>query len=382
MALVSYVCAAYPHARGVKWVSTFCDAEFNVVVFAGGKQEGAAEIWSYNSDKIALEPVEKLKTKFPINPITSNQTAKQMSSYEPDAILVRDIFLAGYAIYAAKKMNIPCYVDVADNYPEVAKTLANLRLGKDLGFHILNQWERHVLRRASGVVVVSPESKAHIIDKHGLDQSKIFVVENVPKDLKAYSAADSGFCGNLVYIGAYDRGIRDLDTAIEGLERYHQRTHERVHLTIYTFHTDRVQSMLRKHGALATFVTVVPAVENSMLHETLRNFDIGVVPHCRCPATEYTVPNKLYDYLYSGLWVICSDNPPFGRILDDTGRGITYSAGDPSSFAESLQRLKSMIEERQGHTNMEQLATKYDWNMQVEPFMTRLHETICRRKLQ
>ena len=36
--------------------------------------------------------------------------------------------------FVAKKLDIPCYVDLADNYPEVAKSIIGLRLGKILGF--------------------------------------------------------------------------------------------------------------------------------------------------------------------------------------------------------------------------------------------------------
>ena len=376
MAVILYICAAYPHARGVKWVSALRDAEFSVVVFRGGNQKGAATIWADNADVIAVRTVNGLDTKFSFDAAICHHIVRQAAFYEPDAILVRDIFLAGYALCAAKKLDIPCYVDLAENYPEVAKSIIGLRLGKNLGFYVLNQWEQYVLRRASGVVAVSPESKTHIMSKHGLHDSQVFVVENVPKDLKARLVSSSVFSGNLVYIGTYDRGIRDLDTVIEGLKQYHRTARESMHLTIYAFQPERLRSLLHEHGNPTEFVTVMPAVENSTLHETLCEFDVGVVPHCRCPATEYTVPNKLYDYLYSGLRVICSDNPPFRRILKDIGGGIVYSAGDPLDFAESLRCLKVMIEERTAQINAGRLTSKYDWNVQVESFVRHLHNTL------
>ncbi len=376
LARVLYVCACYPQARGVKWVSSFRDSGFDVVVFRGRALKGGEETWARDSTSILIQSVGPLSGKFPVSLALARRIARLAASHKPDLVLVRDIFLAWYAFHAAKSLNIPCYVDIADNYPEVVDTIVSFAPGAQLGFHLLNGWERYVLVHAHGIVTVSQESKARIMKKHGLPDSKIFVVENAPRNAVAYAARGREFAGNLVYIGTYDHGIRDLDTVVKGMREYCELSGGRIHLTIYAFEQERVRSMLRGLGDFAELVTVVPAVPNSMLHEALRRYDAGIVPHCRCPATEYTVPNKLYDYLYSGIPVICSDSPPLKRVLDDVGGGVIYSAGDPLSFSQSVLRLREMIDKGQGRVDTDGLISRYSWSVQVEPFIRNLHGTL------
>lgn len=376
MAVLLYMGIGYPDVRGFKWVSAFQAMGFDAVVLRGRGPKGRDVFSSYGPDMATVETVERLDTKFPLDFALARYITKRVALYEPDIILVRDIFLAGYAIYVGSKMNIPCYIDLADNYPEVAKSILRSRLGRQAGYSILNQWERYVLRQADGVVVVTPESKSHIMDKHRLSGSQIFVVENVPKDPDLFRPTKSAFSGNLVYIGTFDRGIRDLDTVIEGLRIYYETSGESVHLTIYAFEPEKVQNVVLERKGGARFVTVLPVVDNDILYQTLRAFDAGIVPHCRCPATEYTAPNKIYDYLHAGIRVICSDNPPLRRILDDIGGGVTYSCGDPMDFAQVLNRLKSAIEGEQCKADTDALASRYEWNVQVEPFLRHLRDIL------
>jgi len=367
---------AYPHARGVKWVSSFRAAGFDVVVFRGRGPKCGSDLWPHRPDVAAVETMERLDTKFPLDCNLALRMFKRVTSYQPNMILVRDMFLAGYALYVAKRLNIPCYVDLADNYPEVAKTVVRSKLGRQVEYSVLNQLERYVLRQADGVVVVTPESKKHIMTKHRLSGSRIFVVENVPKDPNMFSPSESEFSGKLVYIGQFDRSIRDLDTVIRGLGIYQEAHGESAHLTIYAFQPEKVQGVVLEHRGGAKFVTVMPAVENPVLYQTLHTFDAGVVPHCRCPATEYTAPNKIYDYLYSGIRVICSDNPPLKRIVDDIGGGVTYACGDAIDFAQAVSRLRTVMQKKEGKADMDVLASRYEWNAQVEPFIRHLQETL------
>lgn len=380
MAVILYIGTVYPEARGAKWISTFHRAGFDIVVLRGRSHEGGSEVWPHGVGVSAVETVEMLDTKFPLQFALARRVARLAASYEPDIIMVRDIFLAGYALYVSKQLGIPCYVDLADNYPEVVKSMTQMRLAGQAGFIVLNQWERYVLSHADGIVVVTPESKIHIMRKHQLRGSSIHVVENAPDNGRALAPSKSAFSGNLVYIGTFDRRIRDIDTVIEGLSIYHETSGESAHLTVYAFEPQEVQSVVLEHGDNATFVTVMPAVENAVLYPTLQSFDAGVVPHCRCPATEYTAPNKIYDYLHAGIRVVCSDNPPLKRIVNEIGGGVTYRCGDPLDFAQTLRRLKRRIEEGRVQADTKVLTSRYQWDVQVEPFIVHLHDTLLHRQ--
>jgi glycosyltransferase involved in cell wall biosynthesis len=374
MPAVLYMSMGYPDARGVKWVSALRAAGLSVVVLRGRGPRTLGTIWLDDIDGVEIESMEQLCYKLPLQRAVAKGVYDRIAAWRPDAIIVRDVFLAGYALSAAERCEVPCYVDVADNYPEVIRSIAHPELVGYLGYGLLNKWERHMLRRAAGVIVVSPESKLHIMRKHGLPGSRIRIVENVPRHPDTRPSSAAVFSGRLVYIGTYDRGIRDLDTVISGLRKYNSMFGGQAHLTVHAFQPGKVDRALRSQRDYGDFVTIAPPVEHLSLYETLRKFDAGVVPHCKCPATEYTIPNKLYDYLHAGIRVICSDNPPFKRVLNDVGGGVTYSAGDPEDFARSLFRLESEIGQGRCHTDVGVLASKYEWDKQIRSLIEQLQK--------
>lgn len=374
MPAVLYMSMGYPDARGVKWVSALREAGLSVVVLRGRGPRTLGTIWLDSIDGVEIETMEQLCSKLPLQRAVAKGVHDRIAAWRPDAIIVRDVFLAGYALSAAERCKVPCYVDVADNYPEVIRSIVRPEFVGHLGSGLLNQWERHMLRRAAGTIVVSPESKLHIMRKHGLPGSRIRIVENVPRRPDTHPSSAVVFSGRLVYIGTYDRGIRDFDTVMGGLREYNSIFGGQAHLTVHAFQPEKVDAALRWQRDYADLVTIAPPVENLSLYETLRGFDAGVVPHCRCPATEYTIPNKLYDYLHAGIRVICSDNPPFKRVLNDVGGGVTYSAGDPADFARSLFRLQSEIGQGRCHSDVAVLTSKYEWDIQVRSFIEQLKE--------
>jgi len=339
---------------------------FTVTVIRG--RGPTIDVWTTDS-RLAIETLSSLDTKVPVSPILSRQLVSVARRWKPDFILVRDIFLAGYALHVGSVLDLPCCVDVADNYPEVLWSIWPQSPRRELLVRMLNIWERYVLRRATAFITVTEESKEHLISKHRLKGSRIFILENVPEETTVWEVYTGPFMGRLVYIGTYDRGIRDLDTVISGLSLYRSIYGECVTLTLYTFNVEEAKCLLRNHPGADQLVTVLPAGPSAELRQTLHGFDAGVIPHSRCPATEYTVPNKLFDYLYSGIGVIASNTPPLRRIIGELGGGVTYSCGDPKDFARSLRRLKGKTEEGKNRVNVDLLVSKYNWNNQVRPFI-------------
>lgn len=358
-----YLTAAFPDARGIKWVCEMMHYGIESLVLTGRTQ--GASVWpSAVGTRTALVPGLRSKNLF--NPLLAVTLRKLAGAYSPDIVFVRDVFLAGYGIFIARRLGLPCYIDVADNYPEVIDVLRMTPPAQWVLKRILNKWEGFVLSKASGIIFVSNDSRDYVLRKHGLlNKATSFVVHNVPMGIKPRSTYRRVFLGRLVYIGTYDRGIRDLRTAIEGLKLYRARYGDNATLTVFTFHQDDLLRDIRACDVNDGLVRVCEPVCNDKLIDTLSEYDVGLVPHTQSGATDYTIPNKLFDYLCAGLRVLASSNRSLSTILAQTGGGRTYACGDAEDFARSLFLIKGDIENQRNLPNLEMLESRFSWSSQV-----------------
>src|SRR5207253_1930654 len=67
---------------------------------------------------------------------------------------------------------------------------------------------------------------------------------------------------------------------------------------------------------------------------------VGVVPHWRDESWNTTVPNKLFDYMASGLAVLTSDTAPCARIVQTSNAGLVYHDRDAADLAAKLRMLE------------------------------------------
>lgn len=68
---------------------------------------------------------------------------------------------------------------------------------------------------------------------------------------------------------------------------------------------------------------------------------VGLCLERRGPANhEYTVSNKLFDYLMAGLAVVVADLPSLRDVVERSGGGLLFEPGSPADLAEKIQRLR------------------------------------------
>ena len=70
----------------------------------------------------------------------------------------------------------------------------------------------------------------------------------------------------------------------------------------------------------------------------LSECDVGIILHKLCDLTHNTIPNKVYDYLYSGLPVISTKMKPLIRVINDFDCGLLVEE-NPESVAKSFMKL-------------------------------------------
>jgi len=108
---------------------------------------------------------------------------------------------------------------------------------------------------------------------------------------------------------------------------------------------------------------------------------VCLVPHNDFEHTQTTVPYKLFQSMISGKPVVVSDVRPLKRIVDETGAGLVFNAGDPSSLAAVLVELyqKPELADRLGRNGYSAAQGLYSWRHDAERLI-RLYDEMDRSK--
>lgn len=382
---VLYLAQVFPHTRGVKWLNALGTVGIDAVVVYGGSGK---KVWQLDTDLTAIQEPALLRK---LN-LSARRTARRIAegldkSGDPiGVILARDIFLGRVATELSKLLGVPWFLDLCDNYPEVLRqrSRGSRSWMRVLG-PLIDRLEAQAVLGADHTVFVTDESRDYVLQK--IEQrcgphrakavrSRCLVVSN-PPDVDAPPPAEHLTSEGLVYIGTFDDDIRDLTTVVRGLARYESMAGRNVPLTLLTFDRTRAEVALDKSGIdwrrIVEFEDPVPA---AALPGKLAGYLAGLVPHSASPAVDYTISNKIYDYLYAGIAVLASDNPPNVRLLNRVGAGLCYRREDPDDFARVLGEL--ILRRRRGDLPLrsEELFPTESWEHQSQPLLETLSRHI------
>lgn len=88
-------------------------------------------------------------------------------------------------------------------------------------------------------------------------------------------------------------------------------------------------------------VTVLPPFSPGQAVRQASLYDVGLCLERRGPANhEYTVSNKLFDYMMAGLAVVVPDLPSLRAVVDRAGGGLHFEPGSARDLAVQIRRLR------------------------------------------
>jgi glycosyltransferase involved in cell wall biosynthesis len=286
--------------------------------------------------------------------------------YKIDAIHIHDLPLCRIGIEAKKKYNIKLVIDFHENWPALlcVSSHTNTIPGRILSSE--KQWrsyEKECAIEADRIITVVDEMKERI-SKLGISDKKIIVLENTP-DIKSLTELnyrrDERFF-TLIYIGgiSYHRG---LQYAINGLSILVPELPVRLWIAgdgkFCTVLRNQVIS-LNLQNNVEFFGMVAKEKTDDLMNKT----DLGLIPHIRSEQSDNSSPNKLFDYMASGLPVLSSNCSSVKRVIDETSTGVTYIFDSPSDFASVLKRLYNDREKRAifAFNGKKAVTEKYNWD--------------------
>ncbi len=235
---------------------------------------------------------------------------------------------------------------------------------------------RYNLRVARGVICVSDQSKANLINNWKVPEKKIAVFPNAvdverfkpdpiarAKIREILGLVDQPviiFVGNFyqwhdveTLLGAFARIVKDIPAARLILVGDGATRHAMME------YADRLN--------LSQFVKFTGLIAHEQVPGYLAAADIGIVPYPPMDTDLWLSPLKLYEYMACGLAIIASDVGQINEVINDGVNGLLVPPGDVEGMAETIKRLFTdmQLRTRLGAQARQDAVEKHSWDRYI-----------------
>lgn len=293
--------------------------------------------------------------------ISSYEATRMAIRINPDIIHFHDPDLLPFMWYAQLSGHKVIY-DVHENY---ASRFIRPELPKQLG--ILIGWfyrkvENFLIRSFSGSVFVTDS----LMKLCKPDNSKSIVVGNLPylKLLNQTNLPDRKFQNITVVTSGIISPARNAMETVIAAENLHRKNACIDFLFVGKYAADteaKINKIVEKEG--------LSNVRTEGMVAYLENFKRVGMAHIGCVFYEDNannrigLPNRAFEYMYSGLALIGDDFPEIRRLISETQCGIIVNSKNPEQLADSIQGLANNPEllKRLGENGQKAVKEKYNF---------------------
>ncbi len=265
-----------------------------------------------------------------------------------DVLLANDLdTLAGLGMANILKRKKLVY-DSHELFTEVPE-LENKRKKKDIWLFI----EKKFITKADASYTVCNPIAEHYNKKYGINMA---VVRNLP--FLSYFPNDYENRERiLIYQGALnkERGIEMMIDAMQYINDYKLILAGKGDLE-----TDLKSQVEDKN--LTHKVVFTGNLDFTELKEITKTARLGFsLEQGKSLNYKYSLPNKIFDYIQSGVPVICSDLPEMREVINDNKVGIVSQCSTGEELATEVNNLLNSDDILQYHSNCQVAAQKLNW---------------------
>lgn len=280
-------------------------------------------------------------------------------------------------VWYAKKMKIPCYLYVADLWPENVEIVAgitNKGIINSIGIMV------DYIYKQSTRIFTSSESFVKAISDRGIAKDKLEFwpqyAENYYKPLKREEAdvpeipQDGIF--NIIFAGnlGFAQGLDILPDVAKILKGNNAKVRFNIVGDGRYLETLKKKVTENKVNDLFNFIEKQPATR---IPEFMAVNDAALISLSKSKVFSITIPGKTQSCLACGIPVILSADGEVQEVITRADAGICSGAGNIEGLAENIQKLISYPKER--HAQMAANAVEYyKMNFDKELLMDRLDE--------
>lgn len=238
----------------------------------------------------------------------------------------------GWAL--ARRTAATLVYDAHELYPEISTLSRKERL-------VWRALERHMAPKAARIVTVCESIAEELVQRYRV--AKPLVVHNCPPRSASPSPMPvnrlrekAGLLDHLEPLVLYQGGFapnRGLETLIEAARDFHRGV---LVLMGWGRIEDELRALIGELGLEKRALIVGPAEQHELLQFT-QGADLGVIPYQPVGLNNYyTTPNKLFEYMASGIAVAGSRLPELQRFVEGYDFGVTFDPTQASDIARAV----------------------------------------------
>ena len=322
--------------------------------------------------KVKNSLIRKFYLVFVHYPSLTKQFSRKCVSKKPDVVHCHDLEALIPGWLAKRRLNCKLVYDSHEFAVE-----RNPGRGKITKLFI-KTIERFLIKKCDLIITVNDSISEQLSKRYRV--SNVKVVHNYPVVVETIEPFDyrhdPRFVDRIIviYQGRFMRG-RGLEQLIDSFKLL---SDEYV-LILRGF--DYYEEVLRekvKNDKLDEKVIFLDRIEPDEVLASAAGADIGVSPiTADVLSYYYSSPQKIFEYMMSGIAVACSHYPEVQKVIDDTKCGATFDPYEPESIADAISWCgeRSRLEDMKVNSR-NAAVSKYNWNTEQEKLIDAYSEII------
>jgi glycosyltransferase involved in cell wall biosynthesis len=249
------------------------------------------------------------------------------------------IELCAEAVAFAERVGVPCLIDINDLWPDeiVQRVPRPLQWLAKLGVSPLRRTTARLLGRAAGISAISESYLAwalRMAQRSRSDRDGVFPLGYASGGSKADSGDDDARTRTKVFlfVGTFVNSI-DLDTVLAAATRVQNRADIKF---LIVGDGERKDEWLRAGAGLTNVEFTGWASRDQIATHAARAY-AGLGAYRQ--GALMSLPNKIYEYLSFGLPILISLPGEARELVESSGCGLYYKAGDGEALAAAVLAL-------------------------------------------
>jgi glycosyltransferase involved in cell wall biosynthesis len=321
----------------------------------------------------ALESTSRtlLSTPLDMNPRWRNFISQNIKEFNPDLIIVREMFLSALVADLVKDTNIPVLMDMAENYPSAMKSWKkyNSSALKKFMIHKLNfpiRKEKKAVGKMDGIIVVCEEQIERLAEEYKFDKDRIVCIYNSPtKDLHPHVCGKEPNDTPIFIHHGMMTSEKSLTSFLYACKILSDKgINFEVILPGFGDCEDDYKNLC-KDLSINNHIIFYGAYSGEELGELLYEADYGIIPYELNDFNNYTIHNKLFEYFALGLPVVVTPMIPTARIVQSTGSGIVAKSASPNDIADAMVAMLNADCREMMEAALKAHLT-YNWDVEAE----------------
>lgn len=325
-------------------------------------------------------------------PVRIQQTVKKLvkGGERPDVIYTSapTIFAAGSALIAARRLKVPCVVEVRDIWPESIVEYKGMSRKNPI-IAVLYQLEKWLYRGADRLIFTMEGGSDYIKEKGWEEKIPLEKIRNLnngvdleefDRNREEYQLEDADLLDEhtfkVVYTGSI-RLVNNLGKVVEMAEYMKQHGENRIRFLLYGDGTEREELMEQCRQKGLDNIRFPGKVEKKYIPFILSKSDLNLNHVKQTGIMRFGCSlNKQFDYFASGKPVL-SDLTVSHDLIERYGAGVTLPTQDTEALCQEVLRFANMPKEEyeQYCVNARHAAEQYDYQELTQKLLEILQET-------